>query len=270
MFDFLSQSENGNYFPFSFYLSIDENFQNDDSINGNDKIIDKNKDDIQEISSIFFDKFTKIDKNEDDRTIKTKKSSNNYISDIKTETQNTTPKKTQKRKRDRSHSKNSYDNILRKIIANFNSFLIFYANAILKTFCNFKLSKISYKYTKNANKSYIKDLKNKTISEILCQTISDKYKSIKNKEKNKLFIELYINSDPEKKEIFSQTYINLFKNIYYKGKREIVLEINGEKKIISLKGIQMFDDFLKKISEKGDNFDYIQRIKNCVKVNFLN
>jgi hypothetical protein len=83
---------------------------------------------------------------------------------------------------------------------------------------------------------------------------------------------LFIDKNPEIKEIFSDTYKNLFKNIYYLGKREITLKINGENKIISLKGIKMFNDFLKKIDKenKSENIEYIQRIKKCVNDNFLN
>ena len=55
------------------------------------------------------------------------------------------------------------------------------------------------------------------------------------------------------------------------GKREITLKINGENKVISLCGIEMFKDFLNKISkENKENIEYINRIKKCVQDNFLN
>ena len=88
---------------------------------------------------------------------------------------------------------------------------------------------------------------------------------------NKLIVELYIDIIPELKQIFCETYVDLFKNIYYLGKREITLEINGENKVISLYGIEMFKDLLNKIvKEDKENNEYINRIKKCVQDNFLN
>jgi len=280
MFGYFGEElENDSFFPFRNTFLIDENSQFDESKIDNEIIIGKREDEIQGTSFITSE-FIKRDNNEESfETKKTKKPSNNSTNDIKllTETISPTPKKGRKRKRDdnksdKCHSKNSYDNILRKIQSNFISFIIYYTNAILKTFCNYKFLKIDYKYTKKINKSFIQNIKNKNISEILCLNISNKYKSIKNKEFNKLILGLYINSNPDKKEIFSQTYINLFKNIYYLGKREITLKINGENKVISLNGIEMFDDFLKNICKENEkeNIEYIKRIKKCVEDNFLN
>ena len=171
---------------------------------------------------------------------------------------------------DKYHDKNSYDNILRKIHVNFISFIIEYANAIIQKFCNSKFLKIDYQYKKTVNKSSFQKIKNQKISEILSQKISEKYKNI-NKEMNKQICELYIDTNPELKQIFSETYINLFKNVYYLGKREITLKINGENRVISLYGIDMFKDLLNKIGkEDKENIEYINRIKKCVQDNFLN
>ena len=281
MFHFFGEeSENMSFYPLRNTSSIEENSQIEESLFRNEITNDMKEDNIKEIYSIISNpEVIKSDKNaETFQTPKTKKTSNNSKYDMKylTEDINSSSKKRMKRKRDnvregKCHDKNGYDNILRKIQVNFISFIIFYANAILQAFCNYKFLKIESKYTKNINKSDIQDIKNKNISEILCQNISNKYKKIKNKEFNKLILGLFIDKNPEIKEIFSDTYINLFKNIYYLGKREITLKINGENKIISLKGIKMFDDFLKKNKEdKAENIEYIQRIKKCVKDNFLN
>ena len=278
---FEEESENYSFLPLRNILSIDENFQNEESLFGNEIINGKKEDDIKEYSLITsFHEAIKSDKNEEIfQTPKTNKTSNNSKNNIKfsTEKVNSTPKKGRKRKRDNNregkcHNKNGYDNILRRIQVDFISFIIFYANAILQAFCNYKFLKIDNKYTKTVNKSDIQDIKNKKLREILCQNISKKYKNIQNKEFNKLIWGLFIDKNPEIKEIFSDTYKNLFKNIYYLGKREITLKINGENKIISLKGIKMFNDFLKKIDKenKSENIEYIQRIKKCVNDNFLN
>lgn len=274
---FGDKSENDSFYPFRNFSSIDENVRNEESLSGNEKENDIKEDDKKEYFSIISNpEATKIDKIEETfQTPKTKKTSNysKYDMKLSKEEDNSTSKKGRKRKRDNGkyHDKNGYDNILRRIQVDFISFIIFYANAILQAFCNYKFLKIDCKYTKNVNKSVIQDIKNKNISEILCQNISNKYKKIENKEFNKLILGLFIYKNPEIKEIFSDTYINLFKNIYYLGKREINLKINGENKKISLKGIKMFDDFLKKIDkeDKTKNIKYIQRVKKCVKDNFL-
>jgi hypothetical protein len=275
------ESENKSFLPLRNSISIDSNFQNEEPLFIDEIIIDKKQDDMKEYSLIISNpEVIKSDKNEETfQTPKTKKTSNNSKYDMKysTEKFNSSSNKGRKRKRDNNregkyHGKNGYDNILRRIQVDFISFIIFYANAILQTFCNYKFLKIDCKYTKKVNKSDIKDIKSKQISEILCQNISNRFKKIQNKEFNKLIFGLFINENPEIKDIFSDTYINLFKNIYYLGKREITLKINGENKIISLKGIKMFDDFLKKVDEESEteNIEYIQRIKKCVKDNFLN
>ena len=261
--------ENDGPFFLNDYLSLDEISQNHELLFGNN---------IQENSLISnSDPLFKINENKEESSEDSNKTSKNSKKDIKflTEIINQLPKKGRKSKRnnnigDKCHDKNSYDNILRKIHIKFTSFIIEYANAILQTFCNLKFLKIDYKYKKTVNKSSFKNIKNQKISEILCQKISEKYKNI-NKETNRLIVELYIDTNSELKQIFSETYADLFKNIYYSGKREITLKINGENKVISLCGIEMFKDFLNKISkENKENIEYINRIKKCVQDNFLN
>jgi hypothetical protein len=270
MFGMLSNKfENNAPFFFNNFISLDEICQNHEPLFRNN---------IQENSLISnFDPLFKINGNMEESSEDSKKTSNESKKDIRflTEVINHCSKKGRKTKRNnkignKCHDKNSYDNIIRKIQVNFISFIIKYANAILQTFCNLKFLKIDYKFKKNVNKSSFKNIKNKKISEILCQKISEKYKKI-NKETNRQIVELYIDTNPELKQIFSETYVDLFKNIYYLGKREISLKINGENKIISLYGIEMFKDLLDKIrKEDKENIEYINRIKKCVEDNFFN
>ena len=266
---FADEFENDTPFFLNNFISLDEISQNHEPLFGNN---------IQENSLISnFDTLFKINGNKEESSEDSKKTSNESKRDIRflTEVINHCPKKGRKTKRnnnigDKYHDKNSYDNILRKIQVNFISFIIKYANSILQTFCDSKFLKIDYQYKKNVNKSSFKNIKNKKISEILCQKISEKYKKI-NKETNRKIVELYIDTNPELKQIFSETYVDLFKNIYFLGKREISLKINGENKIISLYGIEMFKDLLDKIrKEDKENIEYINRIKKCVEDNFLN
>jgi len=255
------------------FLLCDEIFQNQGPLfenNIQDNLIINNSCPILEIND-------KND-NKEESSEDSKKTSKDSKKDILflTKKVNKTSKKGRKTKRDNNigekcHDKNSYDNILRKIQVKFISFIRDYANAILQqTFYNVKFLKINYKFKKTVNKSSIKVIKNSTIGNILCKKISEKYKNI-NKEKNKEIFEMYIETNPELKQIFSETYINLFKNIYFLGKRQISLKINGENITISLNGIKMFDDFLNQIGkEEKKNIEYINRIKKCVQDNFFN
>ena len=266
---FADEFENDVPFFLNNFISLDEISQNHLPLFGNN---------IQENSLINnSDSLFTINEVKEESSEDSKKTSNESRRDIKflTEVVNQYPRKGRKTKRnfnigDKCHDKNSYDNILRKIQVNFISFIREYANAILQQFCDSKFLKIDYKYKKTVNKSSFKNIKNQKISQILCQKISEKYKNI-NKEINKQIYELYINTNPELKQIFSETFINLFKNVYYLGKREITLKINGENRVISLYGIDMFKDLLNKIGKKdNEDIEYINRIKKCVQDNFLN
>ena len=250
-------------------FSLDEISQNHEPLFG---------DIIQENSLInYSDSLFKKNENKEEFSEASKKTSSESKRDLKflTEVVNLYPKKGRKKKRNndigyKCHDKNSYDNILRKIQVHFISFIIEYSNAIIQNFCNSKFFKINYKYKKEVNKSSFKNIKSKKIRDILNQKISEKYKK-KNKDENKQTVELYIDTNPELKQIFSETYLDLFKNVYYLGKREITLKINGENTVISLNGIKMFKEFLNKIGkEDKENSEYVNRIKKCVQDNFLN
>lgn len=262
--------ENDGLFFLNNFLLWDEISQNQGPLfenNIQDNLIINNSCPILEIND------NKEESSEDSK--KTSKDSKKGILFL-TEKVNKLSRKGRKTKRDNNigkkcHDKNSYDNILRKVQVKFISFIRDYANAILQqTFCNVKFLKIDYKFKKTVNKSSIKDIKNSTIGDILCKKISEKYKK-KNKEINKEIFEMYIETNPELKQIFSETYINLFKNIYFLGKRQISLKINGENITILLNGIKMFDDFLNQIrKEEKENNEYINRVKKCVQDNFFN
>lgn len=266
---FGDEFENDCPFNLNNFLSLDEISQNHEPLFRNNI--------LENSITNNFDHLFKKNETKEESSEESKKTSIESKKDIKflTEVVNPCHRKGRKSKRnnhigDKCHDKNSSDNILRKIQVNFISFIIEYANAILQTFCDSKFYKIDYKYKKTVNKSSFQNIKNQKISEILCQKISEKYKRI-DKETNRFIVELYINTNPELKQIFSETYADLFKNIYYSGKREITLKINGENKVISLCGIEMFKDFLNKISkENKENIEYINRIKKCVQDNFLN
>ena len=71
--------------------------------------------------------------------------------------------------------------------------------------------------------------------------------------------------------MLSETYIDLFRNIYYKSERNINLKKYGLDKIIELPKykVQMFSDLIEKFNKKEDQ-KYIERLNDYVKKKFLN
>ena len=71
--------------------------------------------------------------------------------------------------------------------------------------------------------------------------------------------------------MLSETYIDLFRNIYYKSERNINLKKYGLDKIIELPKykVQMFSDLIDKFNRIED-FKYIDRLKDYVTKKFLN
>ena len=171
------------------------------------------------------------------------------------------------------HGKLGSDNILRKIQVDYLSFIVMFANAVLIKFgYDDHFVKISYKLKRTVNKKYISFIKRLTIGDILCWDISPKFKS-KRKEYNKeLYFEVIKN--PIINKIFEEKYLILFKNIYHKNNRIINLVKYGSNDFIKLseKKVMMFKEFLEKNEIKNDdkkNNEYLDKIDNCIKKNFL-
>ena len=171
------------------------------------------------------------------------------------------------------HDKYGNDNILRKIQVHFLSFIVHYANTVLIKF-DFDefFVKIDYKLKKAVNKVYISYLKGLTIGDILCWDISPKFK-IKEKEYNR---NLYYKAIKNQiiKNIFSEKYLSLFRDIYFENKRIINLTKYGLNDTIKLseKKVQMYKELLEKNEENEDENKrnkYINKLKNCINKIFL-
>ena len=156
------------------------------------------------------------------------------------------------------HSKNDYDNIIRKIQVHYHNFLVSFFNEILKYFgINQKFLKIDYEFKKDVKLKNVENLKTKEIGEILRQNISPKYREKYNNDKeinNKLYLEV-IKYDNIRK-ILSEKYINIFKNFYYKNKRDL----NDYGLNIQLSNnVKTYQDLLEKYSKESD---YREKIIN--------
>ena len=186
-----------------------------------------------------------------------------------------------------THDKFSNDNLLRKIQIHYISFLISIINLILRDL-NYEeqFLKLNYNIKKNINKKFFESLKNKKLSEIICNKISKKYKKydsninikIYNKIKNNEILKNFFNiliffpkTTIKQIKKVSENYLSFFKNIYYESKRIINLKKYGlEKEIFLSEEIKMFKDLLQdNIDENIDNKKYVEEINLCVEINYF-
>ena len=165
----------------------------------------------------------------------------------------------------RIHSKYDYDNIIRKIQVHFQNFLVSFINEILAHFgFHQKFLNIDYKIKKNVKKEIVEKMKSLEIGQILRQNISNKYKKqckVDKEKNNKLYLEVTQNDDIRK--ILSEKYINVFRNIYYKNKRDL----NDYGLNITLSNnAKTYQDFLE--AHKEDTYN-IAKINNIVEKCYL-
>lgn len=164
------------------------------------------------------------------------------------------------------HDNNRTDNLLRKIQCHYMSFIVSYLNNILKNL-NYqqKFLKLDYKYKRNVNKNFVESLKKKTIGDILCNNISNKYKHSSidnNKELCKKIKNIKIFNN-----ILEDNYLTLFRKVYYKSNRRINLNEYGLKKELILSNdVKMFKDLLKNIKS---NEKHQEKISESIQKNYL-
>lgn len=166
------------------------------------------------------------------------------------------------------HDKNSSDNLKRKIHVHFLSFIVSYLNEILKNL-NYKqrFLQLDYYFKKNINNERLKYIKKQSIGDIIRKPISYKYKQ--NKYYNEIIYE-QIKENEILNKILSQSYLNLFKNIYYKSNNIISLKEYGLNKYIFLSTkVKMYKDLLYNIKDLDINKEHIKKINECIGRYFL-
>jgi hypothetical protein len=170
-------------------------------------------------------------------------------------------------KNSKIHDKFSSDNLLRKIQVHYLSFIRNFLNDILK-YLNYKerFFKLDYKFTKIVNKKFVKELKIKTIGEIIRNIISDKYRKYESN-KNKEIYEI-VKKNEVLNNILSENYLKLFKKVYFKSKKKLNLKEYGlDIDIILSKDVKMYEDLLKK--DKDGNKEYEKELNKCAIRNFM-
>ena len=172
-------------------------------------------------------------------------------------------KKKQNTKYKREHTRDSPDNILRKIQVHFINFIVYFLNVILKNF-NFKqkFMKLDYEFKKGIKKEILNILKSKNLGELISQEISNKYKT-KNKNYNKNIYGEIKNYKVINK-ILSINYLDFFKNIYFQNKKCIDLREYGfDEKIELTDDSKMFKGLINKNKEDK------RKIYQIIKINYL-
>ena len=169
---------------------------------------------------------------------------------------------------ERIHEKTARDNVTRKIqVHAMNSIIQFVNEIISKIDVGLEnipvFQKIDYSFIKDIRSDKFEINKTKTIENFLEADISPKYKTLPHdynkKEKEKIKKNVVI------KNILSITYVDFFKEIFYKNKREIDLSKFGlENKIILLSKVKLYEDML------NENMDerWSKRAEDVIKKNF--
>ena len=164
----------------------------------------------------------------------------------------------------KTHNKYSADNVFKKVQTHFFSFIPDFYNVIFSGLGLFedkeKLIKISYKSIKEMKIKNFNTYLKMTVGAILKKDTNNKFKN----KSNKLILKKLKNNEIAK-ELLSETYKNLFKNIYYKSRRTVNL---GKYGIIELPRdkVEMYEDFIEK--NRG-NETYAQRIDEYVRKNIF-
>ena len=184
-------------------------------------------------------------------------------------------------KKRKNHDKFDRDNIKRKVQVHFLKFLVNFINKsileIIKKYNNFNINDndknfidkiqfkpLDYNFSKNITSASFNSLKSKNIKEIFKENTSPKFKKYNNKDIYNNIIE--INKDIEL--LLNSTYLEFFK-VFYESQSIINLRKYGFDLDINLDDIKKFDAFCEE-QEKDDNFEqYINRINNCIKRDFI-
>ena len=167
----------------------------------------------------------------------------------------------------KSHDKFKADNIFIKVKANYQSFIPDFVNEILEALdFKEKFIKIDCDNIKKINKGNFSFIKSLSLSRILEQDISSKFRTLP-KDKNRKILEKVI-KNPIINKLLSESYLYIFQNIYYKNKRIINMKKYGKNiNIMISKNVQMYEDLIEK---NKDEPEYIQKLNKYVNKKYFN
>ena len=167
------------------------------------------------------------------------------------------------------HSKDSYDNIFRKIKVLYHNFIINFLNDFIKKlysgFQRYLLRKFSGKITQNVTKEYNKNLCNTTLKKFLESEISEKYKYEYNK--NKIYIDKLYSYRNELSDVLDLSYINFYIDFFLSNDRK-----KFEEKYGTSEKTKFFNESLE-ILKKKENYkndkEYINKLEDAGRFKFI-
>lgn len=174
-------------------------------------------------------------------------------------------RQTSKKLRKRKHDRKCPCNIRTKITIAYLSFLRQFTNSAIEYFLRedkdvnkYKLKKI---FSSRINLNYIKELKQKTIKEIMQGKENEN-------EENKIICNIIAQKNKNLEIILNQKYMKFFKDIFYQSKTKVNLEnykINDSFFLNS--EVVLYNDFINKIKNEGgdDLEEYLLKIEEIIK-----
>jgi len=170
-----------------------------------------------------------------------------------------------KNKTNRIHSSIDFDNILRKLQVHYLSFIIHFSNEILDNFYpedkNYRFLNLSYGAKKNVKHSYVEQLKNSKIKDILILPPSPKYKIHNNYNINKEIYTKISESNLYLKDFFETNFLELFNKYYIKDSKKFIF--NGKE--ICFNKTSFFCDLLKANQFSAKKIEQIAKSQFCEK-----
>ena len=169
------------------------------------------------------------------------------------------------------HNKNRIDNIITKVQVHFLTFIISFLNDIISNL-NYKqrFLHLDHKFKRNVKKEFFESLKYRNIGDIICNSISSKYKIYNNDRNTNIHIYNEVIKNNALKKLFSENYINIFRKIYLQSEKLINLKEYGIDKTINLSDeVKMYNDLVKDIETSISKKDYKTHIDKCVNLYFL-
>lgn len=191
-------------------------------------------------------------KTKEERNLKIKKPQNSKNSILKKKTERKSEKSTCKNTNNNNKTK-KLKPILHESILKFINNIISkaYNNDIGHYICRKKLLKINCKYFNNNRADFDKQLLKKTLKEIFCHDINERF-TIFPKDFNKILINRLLNEEDLKKR-------KIFENLFNKTFTECIDHIIGKKRIDELNGLEKcFED---EIGEREDK-EYLKGLLN--------
>ena len=146
----------------------------------------------------------------------------------------------------RIHKASDFDNILRKIQIHYLTFIVCFTNDLIEVFLpnnkELRFKNLDYDLKKTVNHSYVQQLKNKTIGEILQFKVSSKNRKF-DSFANQSIYEKICELSQILKTFFELSYLTVFNDYYYKSQRTISF---GGKNITISSRTKLFTDLVHK------------------------